>query len=167
MAAAVREEAHIEAGAAMLRADFDVSEHATGLVPFAHGSGSSRFSRRNRAVARVLEDGGLANAAARSSDEKALTFPKGRGGASTALRIDAEGAMGNAYGAVVTPHLFIVGADGTVVYAGGTGNKPTMDAKEVRSSSNFIREALNDLAAGGKVTTATSAPFGCTIAYRG
>jgi peroxiredoxin len=99
--------------------------------------------------------------------EKALAFHKGRGGASTALLIDAEGAMGKAYGAVVTPHMFIIGADGTVVYAGGTGDKSTMDAKEVRSSRNFIREALNDLAAGRKVTTPTSRPFGCTIAYRG
>lgn len=31
-----------------------------GLVLFAHGSGSSRFSRRNRAVARVLVNAGLA-----------------------------------------------------------------------------------------------------------
>ncbi len=99
--------------------------------------------------------------------EKALAFHKGRGGASIALMMDAEGAMGKAYGAVVTPHMFIIGADGTVVYAGGTGDKPTMDAKEVRSSRNFIREALNDLAAGRKVATPTSPPFGCTIAYRG
>jgi dienelactone hydrolase len=31
-----------------------------GLVVFAHGSGSSRFSTRNRAVAQTLEDGGFA-----------------------------------------------------------------------------------------------------------
>jgi putative phosphoribosyl transferase len=34
-------------------------ERATGLVIFAHGSGSSRFSRRNRAVAKVLEHAGF------------------------------------------------------------------------------------------------------------
>ena len=99
--------------------------------------------------------------------EKALAVHKGRGAASTALLIDAEGAMGRAYGAVVTPHMFIIGVDGTVVYAGGTGDKPTMDPKEVRSSRNFIREALNDLAAGRKVATPASRPFGCTIAYQG
>jgi hypothetical protein len=31
----------------------------------------------------------------------------------------------------------------------------------------FIREALADLAAGRKVATPASRPFGCTIAYRG
>src|SRR5437867_5286582 len=40
-------------------ADLRVSERATGLVIFAHGSGSSRFSRRNRAVAEFLEAEGF------------------------------------------------------------------------------------------------------------
>ncbi|MGZ8221331.1 MAG: dienelactone hydrolase family protein [Methylobacter sp.] len=37
-----------------------VPEHAKGLVVFAHGSGSSRFSRRNRFVAEILNDAGIA-----------------------------------------------------------------------------------------------------------
>src|SRR5438132_12473222 len=36
-------------------ADLRVPERATGLVIVAHGSGSSRFSSRNRAVAEFLE----------------------------------------------------------------------------------------------------------------
>lgn len=37
-----------------------VPEDATGIVLFAHGSGSSRFSSRNRFVAEVLNEAGLA-----------------------------------------------------------------------------------------------------------
>lgn len=37
-----------------------VPERAKGLVVFAHGSGSSRFSRRNRFVAEILNEAGLA-----------------------------------------------------------------------------------------------------------
>jgi dienelactone hydrolase len=37
-----------------------VPEHAKGLVVFAHGSGSSRFSRRNRFVAEILNEAGIA-----------------------------------------------------------------------------------------------------------
>ena len=37
-----------------------VPDAALGLVVFAHGSGSSRFSSRNRFVARVLNDAGMA-----------------------------------------------------------------------------------------------------------
>ena len=38
-----------------IAADLRVPERAIGLVIFAHGSGSSRFSSRNRAVAEFLE----------------------------------------------------------------------------------------------------------------
>jgi putative phosphoribosyl transferase len=44
---------------AMLDGTLDIPPGATGIVLFAHGSGSSRFSPRNRYVARVLNDAGL------------------------------------------------------------------------------------------------------------
>jgi dienelactone hydrolase len=47
-------------GADMLDGDLHVPERAVGLVIFAHGSGSSRFSSRNRQVAESLHDGGFA-----------------------------------------------------------------------------------------------------------
>ena len=37
-----------------------IPEHAKGLVVFAHGSGSSRFSSRNRFVAEILNEAGIA-----------------------------------------------------------------------------------------------------------
>jgi putative phosphoribosyl transferase len=43
-----------------LDGDLVVPERASGVVLFAHGSGSSRHSRRNRYVAGVLQRGGLA-----------------------------------------------------------------------------------------------------------
>jgi putative phosphoribosyl transferase len=42
-----------------IEADLHVPERANGLVVFAHGSGSSRFSSRNRAVAETLQARGL------------------------------------------------------------------------------------------------------------
>lgn len=50
----------IPAGRAMLDADLTIPEGAHGIVIFAHGSGSSRKSRRNRAVAQSLHVAGLA-----------------------------------------------------------------------------------------------------------
>jgi pimeloyl-ACP methyl ester carboxylesterase len=48
------------AGTALIDGDLVIPDRARGLVIFAHGSGSSRFSRRNRAVAQTLEDGRFA-----------------------------------------------------------------------------------------------------------
>lgn len=47
-------------GPVMLDGDVSIPHGAHGIVVFAHGSGSSRYSRRNRMVARVLRGGGLA-----------------------------------------------------------------------------------------------------------
>jgi dienelactone hydrolase len=48
----------IEAAGVSLNGDLGVPEDAYGVVVFVHGSGSSRFSRRNRAVAdRLMRDG--------------------------------------------------------------------------------------------------------------
>src|SRR5437016_742171 len=43
-----------------LSGDFTIPERAAGVVLFAHGSGSSRHSPRNRYVASVLQQGGFA-----------------------------------------------------------------------------------------------------------
>lgn len=52
---AIREAVRVELGDAAIDGDLHVPDGASGLVIFAHGSGSSRFSGRNRAVASVLE----------------------------------------------------------------------------------------------------------------
>ncbi|MDT8404733.1 dienelactone hydrolase family protein [Sulfuriflexus sp.] len=50
----------IQGGDVELPGNLVMPENASGIVVFAHGSGSSRFSPRNRAVAGFLNDGGLA-----------------------------------------------------------------------------------------------------------
>ena len=53
-------EVEIPAGRRLLPGFLAVPEEATGVVAFAHGSGSGRFSPRNQFVARALREGGLA-----------------------------------------------------------------------------------------------------------
>jgi putative phosphoribosyl transferase len=50
----------IPVGETQIAGTLRVPERASGIVLFAHGSGSSRFSPRNRGVAAVLERAGLA-----------------------------------------------------------------------------------------------------------
>lgn len=50
----------IRAGDAILDGDLTIPDNASGIVIFAHGSGSSRKSTRNRYVADVLNHAGLA-----------------------------------------------------------------------------------------------------------
>ncbi len=54
------EEVSFDLGGVRLAGDLTTPARADGLVLFAHGSGSSRMSPRNRAVARALNDANLA-----------------------------------------------------------------------------------------------------------
>lgn len=54
------EEVRVTAGPAVVAGHLTVPEHPVGIVVFAHGSGSSRHSPRNRYVADVLNRAGLA-----------------------------------------------------------------------------------------------------------
>ncbi|MGO4428715.1 hydrolase, partial [Streptomyces sp. MCAF7] len=55
----VSETARITADGAPLVGDLVVPDGARGVVAFAHGSGSSRHSPRNRSVAEVLQQARL------------------------------------------------------------------------------------------------------------
>lgn len=52
-------EVSIQAGPVTLAGDLEVPQGAGGIVLFAHGSGSSRFSPRNRYVAGVIREAGV------------------------------------------------------------------------------------------------------------
>lgn len=54
------ESVRISAGEVELTGDLTIPSRAAGMVLFAHGSGSSRFSPRNRQVAEALQAAGLA-----------------------------------------------------------------------------------------------------------
>jgi putative phosphoribosyl transferase len=51
---------HVTAGSATIEGNLNLPEGARAVVLFAHGSGSSRYSSRNRYVARVLNEAKLA-----------------------------------------------------------------------------------------------------------
>lgn len=97
--------------------------------------------------------------------DKAEAFNKQRNAAPTALLLDPTGAMGRAYGAVATPHMFVIAPDGKLAYAGAIDSTPTVDADVVKKSRNFVRAALDDLAAGRRVATPNTRPYGCTVGY--
>ncbi len=69
----------VSAGAATLQGDLTLPSGATGAVLFAHGSGSGRFSPRNRFVAQTLQQRGLATLLldlleAREADDRRKIF---------------------------------------------------------------------------------------------
>jgi dienelactone hydrolase len=56
---ATRRAVQVQAGSVELQGDLDIPDNAAGIVLFAHGSGSSRHSPRNRFVAQKIRQAGV------------------------------------------------------------------------------------------------------------
>ena len=89
----------------------------------------------------------------------------GQKAAATATLMDSDGKTGKAYGARTTPHLYIVDAKGTLVYAGGIDDKPSSNPADVKTAKNFVTAALGDIAAGKTVAQPVKRPYGCSVKY--
>ena len=75
---------------------------------------------------------------------------------------DPSGQVGRSYEARTTPHMFVINPEGKVVYQGAIDDNPHMDQKV---SVNYVKEALNALKAGKKVTVSETRPYGCSVKY--
>ena len=99
------------------------------------------------------------------SPEQANELTASRDAAPTAVLLDPEGQIGRLYGAKTTPHMFIVDAHGTLVYMGGIDDRPTTDDQDVSGATNYVRAALQELAAGKPVSNPVTRPYGCSVKY--
>ena len=88
------------------------------------------------------------------------------GAAPAKYLMDETGKVGLAYGAKVTPHMFIIDAGGKVVYNGAIDDRRSTNVDDVKSAMNYIVAALDEIRAGKPVTTASTTPYGCTVKYR-
>lgn len=83
----------------------------------------------------------------------------------TATLLDPSGVMGHAYGARNTPHMFIIGADGRLLYQGAIDDHPSARPATLEGANNYVRAALADIAAGRPVAVAETTPYGCGVKY--
>lgn len=84
----------------------------------------------------------------------------------TALLLDTDGKAGQLYGAKNTPFMVIVNPEGKVVYQGAIDSKPTPNAADIPSSTNYVKVALDETMAGKPVSTPSSRPYGCSVKYK-
>ena len=82
----------------------------------------------------------------------------------TAWIDDNAGTIGHLYGMLTTPHMFVIAADGTLVYDGAIDNRPEPTG-DPRTAKNYVRAAVDELIAGKPVTVSSSKPYGCAIKY--
>jgi peroxiredoxin len=84
----------------------------------------------------------------------------------TALVLDPDGKAGQAYGAKNTPHMFVINPEGKVVYQGAIDSKPSPNASDIPSSTNYVKVALEESLGGKPVSNANTKPYGCSVKYK-
>lgn len=90
---------------------------------------------------------------------------KKRGGNQTAILMDPTGTVGKTYGATVTPHMYVISPEGTLLYRGGIDDRPTTDEADIKGATNYVEKALEAAMNGKEVSPKRAQPYGCTIKY--
>ena len=75
---------------------------------------------------------------------------------------DGEGTSGKAYGAIATPHFFVLNKDRELVYAGALDN----NNNEASANKNYVQAAIDAALKGETPETKETRARGCGIAYK-
>jgi|SRR5215831_9368293 len=81
--------------------------------------------------------------------------------------LDEDGKVGKAYGATNTPHMFVIGKDGKLLYKGAIDNSPDGEGQSPQGGKlvNFVDAAIGDISAGKPVKVADTKAYGCSVKY--
>lgn len=85
--------------------------------------------------------------------------------ASTAVLLDPTGAVGRAYDAKTTPHMYVIDKTGKLVYMGGIDDRASASPESLKGATNYVSAALADVKAGRPVAQAATRPYGCSVKY--
>ncbi len=92
-------------------------------------------------------------------------WAKATGAAYTAYMRDQDGKVGRLYGAKTTPHMYVITADGTLVYNGAIDSIRSANKADIAKAENYVNSALAAIKAGQPVKTSSSQPYGCSVKY--
>jgi hypothetical protein len=80
--------------------------------------------------------------------------------------LDPAGKIGRMYAARVTPHMFIVGTDGKLLYKGAIDSIRSSRQSDLANAKNYVTAALSEIKGGKHVADADTVAYGCTIHYK-
>jgi len=86
-------------------------------------------------------------------------------GKQTAYLLDTSGKVGHLYGAKTTPHMFVIDKAGVLRYMGGIDSIKSTDKEDLAKATQYVPQALAELAAGKPVSVPTAEPYGCSVEY--
>ena len=123
-----------------------------------------RYEDRLREIAESYKDKGVVLYAINSNSnedlnliqetarERSLNYP---------VLIDKGNIVADQFGAITTPHVFILDAQGRLAYEGAVDDQGWSESDTVRQ--NYARDALEALLSGQPVATPQTKTVGCTV----
>ncbi len=81
--------------------------------------------------------------------------------------LDESGSVGKLYGAERTPHMYVINAEGVLVYRGAIDNSPDGEGQSPEGGKlvNYVTTALDSVRSGGAVAMAETKAYGCSVKY--
>ena len=92
------------------------------------------------------------------------TWAKDKKATPTAIVLD-DGKIGHAYGAKTTPHMYLIDPAGKIVYAGAIDSKPSSNAADIASATNYVTQAIDEAKSGKAISKPVTQPYGCSVKY--
>jgi peroxiredoxin len=99
------------------------------------------------------------------SPEETNKTKEEKGSAATAILNDEDGTVGKLYDAKVTPELYVINPEGTLIYMGAIDDKKSVEPADVAGAKNYVKQALDEAMASNPVSEPTTEPYGCGIKY--
>jgi peroxiredoxin len=85
--------------------------------------------------------------------------------AAAAYLIDESGKVGKTYNAKVTPEMYVIDANGVLVYHGAIDDKKSTNPGDIAGAKNYVAAALDEVLAGKPVSTPKTDAYGCSVKY--
>ena len=133
-----------------------------------YGAGNMQEQQREAAAQGVVWLSIISSAPGKQghvSPEESEELTRTRNATPRAVILDSEGKIGRAYNAKTTPHMFIIDKTGVLVYMGGIDSISTANPDDIPQATQYVRVALQELAAGKPVSTPVTKPYGCSVKY--
>lgn len=79
---------------------------------------------------------------------------------------DNAGVVGKLYGAKTTPHMYVISPEMQVMYTGAIDNNDSPDPAVIKTSKNYVAQALDSAMNKKAVAVAHAKPYGCGVKYQ-
>ena len=97
--------------------------------------------------------------------EQAAEKKKELGMDATAILLDTDGNVGRLYEARTTPEMFVINADGQLIYKGAIDDRPSASASSLQGARPYIAEVLASVKAARAFEPSVTKPYGCSVKY--